>query len=299
MAFTGSAVVGADNNLSDLFVNILAQARFTAEEQSLMLGLVTQYNISGQAGKTIQVPKYPAIEAADLTEGTDLSSTRVNTESKTFTVSERGAQVILTDMAAMGAGNPAAEIGTVLGNAIATKMDKDLIGLFSGFGTSVGTARGALSAASLFEAAATLKAAKAPGQYVAVLHPFQAYQIKANLTNTFANPNGGDLQNEAMRSGYVGTIAGIDVYESANIATSVDLGADAAVGGTGNNEDITTATGAVFAPEALAIALKRDFNLEVQRDASLRANELNATAVYGFGELDDAYGVKLLGKAQA
>jgi len=63
--------------LDDLFVNIIAQARFTAEEQSLMMGLVTQYDIGAQAGKTIQVPKYPAIAAAGLTEGSDMSSTAV------------------------------------------------------------------------------------------------------------------------------------------------------------------------------------------------------------------------------
>ena len=39
--------------------------------------------------------------------------------------------------------------------------------------------------------------------------------------------------------------------------------------------------------------MKRDFNLETQRDASMRATELNATAVYGVAELDDAYGVEL------
>ena len=101
--------------------------------------------------------------------------------------------------------------------------------------------------------------------------------MKASLTNTFANPNGGDLQNEAMRNGYVGTIAGINVYESANVVVDGDGDAKAAV----------------FAPEALAIALKSDFNLEVQRDASLRANELNATAIYGVAELDDDFGVEL------
>ena len=217
MSFTGSAVTGsggsAENNLSDLFTNIIAQARFTAEEQSLMLGLVTQYNIGGQAGKTIQVPKYPAIDAADLTEGTDMSSTRVNTTSVSVTVGEVGAQVVLTDLAAMGAGNPADELGTVLGNAIATKIDKDLIALFSGFTGALGTAGQELTVADLFKAAATLRANKVTGSMAAVVHPFQAYQLKANLTNTFANPNGGDLQNEAMRTGYVGTIAGIDVYE--------------------------------------------------------------------------------------
>jgi hypothetical protein len=263
--------------LDDLFVNIVAQARFTAEEQSLMMGLVTMYNIGNDAGKTIQVPKYPAVSAAALTEGSDMSSTAVSTSSVSITVAEVGAQVVLTDLAAMGAGNPAAELGTVLGNSIATKIDTDLIALFDGLSTSLGATTTELTAAYLFQAAATLRANKAPGRLVGVFHPYQTYALKANLTNTFANPNGGDLQNEAMRNGYVGTIAGIDIYESANLT----------VDGSGD------AKGAVFAPEAFAIAMKRDFNIETQRDASLRAWELNATAVYGVGELDDSYGVEM------
>jgi len=263
--------------LDDLFVNIIAQARFTAEEQSLMMGLVTQYNIGSEAGKTIQVPKYPAIAAADLTEGTDMSSTTVSTSSVSVAVGEVGAQVLLTDVAAYGAGNPAVELGTVLGNAIATKMDTDLLALFSGFTAAFGAAGQELTVADLFKAAATLRAAKVTGVINAVVHPYQAYALKANLTNTFANPNGGDSQNEAMRNGYVGTIAGINVYESANI--SIDGAGDS--------------IGAVFAPEAIAIAIKKDFGIETQRDASLRAFELNATAVYGVGELDDSFGVKM------
>lgn len=265
------------STLDDLFVNIVAQARFTAEEQSLLRNLVTVYNIDGQAGKTIQVPKYPSISAAALTEGTDMSSTAVSTSSVAITVAEVGAQVLLTDLAAMGAGNPAEELGTVLGNAIATKMDQDLIALFDSFTGSLGATTTELTASYLFQAAATLRANKVTGRIVGVFHPYQTYALKANLTNTFANPNGGDLQNEAMRNGYVGTIAGIDIFESANVA----------VDGSGD------AKGAIFAPQALALAMKRDFNIEPQRDASNRAFELNATAVYGVGKLDDSYGVEM------
>lgn len=264
--------------LDDLFANIIAQARFTAEEESLMLGLVTRYDIGNEAGKTIQVPKYPAITAAALTEGTDMSSTTVSTSSVDITVGEVGAQVVLTDLAAMGAGNPAEELGTVLGNSIATKMDTDLIALFDGFSTALGAAAQEITVADLFKAAATLRTNKAQGEIFAVVHPYQAYQLKANLTNTFANPNGGDAQNTAMVNSYVGTIAGIDIYESANI--TIDGSDDA--------------KGAVFSREALAIAMKRDFQIETQRDASLRAFELNATAIYGVGELDDTYGVEML-----
>ena len=265
------------STLDDLFVNIVAQARFTAEEQSLLRNLVTVYNIDAQPGVTVQVPKYPAISASDLTEGSDMSSTTVSTSSVSITTAEVGAQVLLTDMAAMGAGNPAEELGTVLGNAIATKMDQDLIGLFDGFSTSLGATTTELTAAYLFQAAATLRANKAPGRLVGVFHPYQTYALKANLTNTFANPNAGDLQNEAMRNGYVGTIAGIDIFESANVT----------VDGSGD------AKGAIFAPEAMALAMKRDFIIEPERDASNRAWELNATAIYGVGELDDSYGVEM------
>tara|TARA_A100001035_G_scaffold246564_1_gene215580 strand:- start:571 stop:1404 length:834 start_codon:yes stop_codon:yes gene_type:complete len=266
------------STLDDLFANIIAAARFTAEEESLMMGLVTMYNIGDEAGKTIQVPKYPAVTAADLTEGTDMSSSTVSTSSVTITVGEVGAQVVLTDVAAMGAGNPAEELGTVLGNSIATKIDTDLIALFDGFSTALGGAGTEITVADIFKAAATLRNNKAQGDIFAVVHPFQAYQLKANLTNTFANPNGGDAQNTAMVNSYVGTIAGVDIYESSNI--TVDGSDDA--------------KGAVFSREALAIAMKRDFQIETQRDASLRAFELNATAVYGVGELDDTYGVEML-----
>ena len=80
-----------------------------------------------------------------------------------------------------------------------------------------------------------------------------------------------------MRTGFVGQIAGINIFESANI--SVD----------GSDDSI----GAVFAQDALGLAMMQDLKIESQRDASLRADEIVATAVYGVAELHDSYGVKL------
>ena len=80
-----------------------------------------------------------------------------------------------------------------------------------------------------------------------------------------------------MRSGFVGNIAGIQIFESSNI--SVD-GSDDSIGG-------------VFSQDALALAMMQDLKIETQRDASLRADEIVATAVYGTGELNDTYGVEL------
>ncbi len=266
------------STLDDLFSNIIQEAIFVSQEQSLVRNLVMNYSLASDAGKTIQVPVYPEVSASALTEGSDMSSTAVSTTSKTITIAEVGVQAVLTDLAAQAAvRDVAGDLGKVLGEAIAKKMDQDLIALFDGFSTSFGATTVELSPAHIFQAAATLRANNAGGTPVAVIHPYQAYALKSGLTNTFANPNGGDLQNAAMRSGYVGTIAGVDIYESANV--SIDGSGDA--------------KGAMFVPEALGLAMKWDIKIEPQRDASIRGWELNATAAYGVGELQDSKGVEL------
>ena len=266
------------STLDDLFVAIVREAIFTAQETSLVRNLVTTYDLSGE-GKSIQVPIYPEVSASALTEGADMSSTTVSTSSVTITAAEVGVQAVLSDLAARSSARDiAADLGKVLGEAVAKKMDEDLIALFDGFSTSIGSAGTELTAPFIFNAAARLDAVNAPGPKYAVIHPYQAYNLKAGLTNTFANPNGGDLQNEAMRNGYVGTLAGVDIFESANI--SIDGSDDS--------------KGAVFVPSALGLAICWDINIEPQRDASIRGFELNATACYGVGELKDNYGIEML-----
>ena len=49
----------------------------------------------------------------------------------------------------------------------------------------------------------------------------------------------------------------------------------------------------VFHRDALGLAMMQDLKIETQRDASLRADEIVATSVYGVGELNDSYGVEL------
>lgn len=267
-------------SLNDLLPSIVAEAMFVANERSIMRNLVRVYDIPMNNGKTITVPRYPVQSAAAVNEGTDLTNTAISTDGATLTVSEVGILATVTDFARMtSASNVIADVGRVIGEAVAKKMDKDLLGLFSGFSTDVGGASTAMSAALVAKAVATLRANAVPGdELFCVLHPYVAYDLKANLTNTFANPNAGIIQNEAMAQGYVGTLFGVPVFESANIDN------------TGTAGDYV---GAVFHRQALGLAMLQDIRIETQRDASLRADEVVATAVYGVGELYDTYGVKI------
>jgi len=273
------------STLDDLISPLVAEALFVASERSIMRGLVRNYNMPANSGKVLQVPIYPTVSAAAVAEATDLSNTAISTSKVDLTVSEVGIMTTLTDLAKnVSESDVVRDLGKLFGEAIATKIDKDLTALFGSFSTGVGSASTVMSAALIFQAVAKLRAAGVPGNDLAcVVHPQVAYDLKSGLTNTFANPNGAEIQNEAMRSGFVGQIAGVSVYETSNMTDS------------SSNDPGTTGDykGAVFHKDALGLAMMQDLKIETQRDASIRGTEIVATAVYGVGELHDSYGVEV------
>ena len=121
------------STVSELYTEIIQEALFVASEQSLMRGLVKNYTIAG-GGKSVEVPIYANVSAAAVNEATDLSNTAINPTSVTITAAEVGIMTTLTDLARNSASrNVAADIGRLFGEAIATKIDTDLTGLFTGF----------------------------------------------------------------------------------------------------------------------------------------------------------------------
>lgn len=266
--------------LNDLLPSIVAEAMFVATERSIMRGLVRNYNIPAGNGKTITVPRYPAQTAAAVTEGDEVANTAVSTDGVTLTVSTAAIRTLVTDLArTSAASNVVEDLGRLFGEAIAKKVDQDLLALFSGFSTGVGDATTALTAATIARAVATLRAQAVPADALAcVVHPYVAYDLKANLSNTFVNPNAGIIQNEAMATGYVGTLFGVPVFESANIAD------------TGTAGDYV---GAVFHRDALGLAMIGDITIETQRRASYIGDDVVASMHYAVGELYDGYGCKI------
>lgn len=271
--------------LADLISPIVQEALFVASETSIMRGLVRNYAVPANSGKTLQIPIYGTQTAADVNEATDLTNTAISTTSKTITLKEIGIMTTLTDYARNTAtSNVVADLGKLFGEAISKKIDTDLTALFSGFSQGLIGSGGnnELTVEDLFKAYATLKSNAVPGPYVGVFTPKAIFNIKKTLTNSFVNPQGSDLVNQAMREGYIGRIAGIDIYETANVA----------------QESAANVVNAVFSRDALGVAVMQDIRIATQRDESLRADEVVATAMYGVSELHDTYGVKLSGDNQ-
>ena len=271
--------------LNDLLPQIVAEALFQANETSIMRGLVRNYAIGSANGKTVTVPIYPNQSAAVVTEGNEVSNGSVSTSGVTLTVETVAVRTLLTDLVRQSsASNVVADVGRLFGEAIARKMDQDLLALFNSFTQGVGDVDTAMSAASIAQSVAKLRSNAVPADMLyCVVHPNIAYDLKANLTNTFVNPGSGVIQNRAMETGFVGTLFGVPVFESSNAVLST--AATAAAG---------DYVGGVFHRDALGLAMIGDINIETDRRASFIGDDLVASAHYGVGILQDSYGVKVI-----
>jgi len=268
--------------LNDLLPSIVAEAMFVASERSIMRGLVKNYTLAPGQGKTVTVPIFPIQTAATVTEGDEVSNTAVSTSGATLTVSTAAIRTLLTDLArTSSASNVVADLGKLFGEAIARKIDTDLTALFAGFSTGTGDYTTQIGASTIFAQVAALRSAGVPTDgMVCVLHPAIAYDLKAALTTggatgAFTMGAYSDVANEAMREGFVGRLAGIEVYETSNIDYVTNAG---------------DFPGAVFHRDALGLAMIGDINIETQRRASFLGDDIVASCHYGVGELYDGYG---------
>lgn len=267
--------------LNDLLPEIIQEAMFVASERSIMRGLVKNYTLAPAQGTHVNVPIYPIQTAAAVTEGNEVTNTAVSTNTAQLTVRPVAIRTLLTDLArTSAASNVVADLGKLFGEAVARKMDQDLTALFTSLNAGFGDNTGQITVAAIFQAVAKLQAAAVPMEgMVCVLHPEIAYDLKAALTTGGNTPfqAGGpsDNANEAMRTGFIGRLAGMEVYQTSNIAN------------TGTAGDYN---GAVFHRDAFGLGMIGDIAIETQRRAAFLGDDIVCSAYYGTGILQNNYG---------
>ncbi len=266
-------------SLNSYFNDVYADTLFVARETNLMASLVTAYSARGYANRVL--PIYPSLTAQPVAEGVDFASATewTKTDAVTLTPGEVMTQVILTDRRIQTDPNDARRDAAIeMGGAIATKIDTDLVGLFSGFSIDKGAAGSALTIKRCAAALARLRAEKVRAPFFFVVHPYAWHAVWTELGQPTTNQAFlGDVANQAMRDYGVGSFLAAQWFSSANIA--IDGSSDA--------------VSAVFSREALALDTREAPTLEPDRDASKRAWELNLRAGYAVGVRRDDFGVKL------
>jgi len=173
------------------------------------------------------------------------------------------------------AGVVESKMGTLAGNAMARKKDEDYLSLFSGFsgdadpGAGQPMTFGHIAAAKSRITSNTTE--PATGSIFAILHGFQIKDIQDTIVaglGTYNVPKG--MTEDVFKSGFQGTVTGVNVFEDGNI--TIDGAADA--------------IGAVHAKEAVVAVMGMSIKTETRRDPAYGggADEVYMTDEYAFVE---------------
>ena len=279
--------LGSYNNTninSELFAPLVAAAQYAAFENSIGRKITTVFDMPDNAGKVVQVPLWDAITASNPDEGNIATFSDTNTTSASITLKEFVVAHRITDLLRDSAYNDVlAQVGDQAGRAIAEAIDTDVLSNFADFTElTAGSANLVVNTSTILKGVAQLRSAKLTGPFVCVLHPKQAYNIKANLVYAGQNtPALSSVGENISDLGFLGTIYGVQVYESSLL--TVDASGDAIV--------------AIFAPQAIGHSMRGSIRLETQRQAAYRATDLVLTAVAGSKTLRSTYGYKITSDA--
>jgi len=262
---------------------------------NVMYPLVTVQQ-AAQGSNHVQFSDWTKLTSGNVSEATQATTTTavaITTAARTATISEHVIASTVSDLVLMGSGDDVeGQAGPALGNAVAAKLDDDLVELGKTFSQTECGAGTALALSHIFGSMRQLRAAGAPMPYNLVLSPKQVWGAKGIIsllhddavTGSNAKPMSmmGSKGEEAFSTGYVGSIAGFNVYWSDQIDENVGSGGDAA--------------GFAFSKGGVGLGVGADglFRIAAERDEMLRATNYVATGFWGEVEIKDAYGVYIL-----
>ena len=262
---------------------------------NVMFPLVTVQQ-AARGSNHVQFSDWTKLASSDVTaasQATTTTAVAITTAARTATVSEHVIASTVSDLVLMGSNDDiVGQAGTALGNAVAAKLDDDLVELGKGFSQTEAAAGTALALSHVFGSMRQLRSASAPFPYSLVLSPKQVWGAKGIIsllhddavTGSNAKPMSlmGAKGEEAMSTGFVGSIAGFNVYWSDQIDEDVGSGGDAA--------GFAMSKGGI----GLGVGAEGLFRVAQERDEMLRAVNYVATGFWGEIEVKDTFGVYVL-----
>jgi len=268
-----NSAYGSGINLDAMVVPVQAATVFAAQENSLYLPGILIPTVSVPAGSaSAQVAVMGSVTAdsisAEAAPGVDFETLLPSDTKKTIALDLLAARTVLRDLG----GIDTADMGRIMGNAIASKVDA-LVSAQLGALTAQEATTNLLD--EMYEAIGTIRAAGETGPLNCVVSA-AAYQGFMTVIGSSAFA-GGETQNAAMKSGFIGMIAGTPCYVSSHLNDT--------------NTGLTNTKFAVFSGDALRMAMQGGVNVEVERRAAAVGNDIVASAAFGVDVIDATRGV--------
>lgn len=268
---------------SELFAPLVVQAEFAAYENSIARQMVRVFDVPVNSGKVVQIPVWAAISAELITDESAATAKTTNTTAPTITLGEHVVYNQVTDMLRDSAYQDVmGQLGDQSGRAIAESLDSQVFSQFSSFSSDIGSTSTELTANLILQAAATLRGRKLTGPFYAVVHPGAAYNIKKQLTYVAQTnvPALSNVGNSILSDFYIGSIGGVNIFESALVPSVTTGGA-------------TAYTGAVFAPNALGHAMRGGIEMNTLYLPAARATDVVIKATAGACVIQSTFGVAI------
>ena len=271
-----NAAYGSGLNLDALMVPVQAATVYAAQEQSLYLPGTLIPMVDVPAGSaSAQVAVMGSVTATTLsseaTPGVDFDSTLPTDTKKTIDLELIASRTVLRDFGGVDVN----DMGRIMGNAIAAAVDTKISAEFANLTQQEMTLSSVLD--EFFEAVGAIRAAGEMGPLAAVVSA-AAYAEFMQIIGSDAYA-AADVQNAAMRTGALGTIAGVPCFVSAHLNDT--------------NTGVTGTKAAIFGQEALRGATQGGVKLEVERRASAVGNDVVSSIAFGIETLDATRGILL------
>ena len=252
-----------------MFVPLKAATVYAAHEASIFLGGQLIPVVNAPNG-VLQVPELAAVTAQTVSSesAADLE-TRLPADTKnTITANLYGARAVVRDLGNIDLN----EIGRSLGNAVAKAFDEDVMSVVCSTTTEQEITSGNLDVDEIFKAVGTIRANGETGQLYGIVSAGAYADLMTSVGSTaFA---GGDFQTEALRTGFMGNIAGVQMFVSSYLTdTNADRGA-------------INVKAAIFGADAYRIAMQANVNIEVARRAAAVGNDVVASLHAKAGAID-------------
>jgi hypothetical protein len=275
-----NSAYGSGLSLDALMVPVQAATVYAAQEQSLYLPGTLIPMVDVPAGSaSAQVAVMGSVTATTITAveevapGADLETVLPTDAKKSIDLELIAARTVLRDFGGVDVN----DMGRIMGNSIAAAVDTKISAEFANLTQQeIVPATGDILD-EFFKAVGAIRNAGEMGPLAAVVSA-AAYAEFMKIIGSDAYA-AADVQNAAMRSGALGTIAGVPCFVSAHLNDT--------------NTGVTGTKAAIFGQEALRGATQGGVKLEVERRAAAVGNDVVSSIAFGIETLDATRGILL------
>lgn len=226
----------------------------------------------GRPGDTITTPKFGLIsDAVDVPEGTPIPIEQLTTTSSQVSIKKAGNGVELTDESVLsGYGDPKGEAQKQILMSIANKVDNDALEALSTAPQTYTTPAGSGLIVAELDKAQQVFGDEELGAMVLIANPKDAAILRADAANQWERAS--DLGDTILKNGTFGEVLGAQVVRS---------------------NKLEEGTAYLVKQGVLALYMKRNVDVETDRDIVNKTTVITADQHYGIHLADDSKAVKI------